>query len=111
MGRAISMADFAVITSDNPRSETPESIAEAVMSGVDPVSEHLLEIDRHHAIVKAIAAAEDGDVVLILGRGHEPFQDLGDERIPFDDREVAAAALTRRRRSTGSGGRSGSMTP
>ena len=111
MGRAISMADFAVITSDNPRSEKPESIAEAVMSGVDPVSEHVLEIDRHRAIDEAIAAAHDGDVVLILGRGHEPFQDLGDGKIPFDDREVAAAALTRRRRSTGSGGRSGSITP
>ena len=111
MGAAISSADFAVITSDNPRSENPEEIAAAVLSGVEPHSDHFLEIDRRRAIDLAIGAAEDGDVVLILGRGHEPEQDLGPERVPFDDREVAAESLRRRRRSAGTDPESGSMSP
>jgi UDP-N-acetylmuramoyl-L-alanyl-D-glutamate--2,6-diaminopimelate ligase len=111
MGAAISHADLAVITSDNPRSEDPEEIASAVMSGVDPASEHVLEIDRRAAIDVAIEAAEDGDVVLILGRGHEPTQDLGTETVPFDDRQVAASALRRHRRSARNDLESGSMSP
>lgn len=111
MGAAISGADLAVITTDNPRSEDPEKIAAAVMSGVDPVSQHVLEIDRRVAIDVAINAAEDGDVVLILGRGHEPTQDLGAETLPFDDREVAAGSLQRRRRSARNDSESGSMSP
>jgi UDP-N-acetylmuramoyl-L-alanyl-D-glutamate--2,6-diaminopimelate ligase len=100
-----------VITSDNPRNEDPEEIAAAVLSGVEPHSDHLLEIDRGRAIDLAIGAAEDGDVVLILGRGHEPEQDLGSESVPFDDREVAAESLQRRRRSAGTEHESGSMSP
>lgn len=111
MGRALSRADLAVITSDNPRSEDPGEIAAAVMSGLERNADHVLEVDRRRAIDIAIDAADDGDVVLILGRGHEPMQDLGSERIPFDDREVAAASLARRRSSAGSGGGSGSMSP
>jgi UDP-N-acetylmuramoyl-L-alanyl-D-glutamate--2,6-diaminopimelate ligase len=111
MGEAISSADLAVITSDNPRSEDPSAIAAAVMSGVRPGVEHILEIDRRRAIELAIGAARDGDVVLILGRGHEPVQDLGTERIPFDDRQVAAETLARRRDSTAFGDESGSMSP
>jgi UDP-N-acetylmuramoyl-L-alanyl-D-glutamate--2,6-diaminopimelate ligase len=111
MGAAISGADLAVITTDNPRSEDPDEIAAAVLSGVDPHAEHLLENDRRRAIDLAIGAAEDGDVVLILGRGHEPEQDLGWERIPFDDRDVAAESLHHRRRSAGNDPESGSMSP
>lgn len=111
MGEAISSADLAVITSDNPRNEDPSAIAAAVMSGVRPGVEHILEIDRRRAIELAIGAARDGDVVLILGRGHEPVQDLGTERIPFDDRQVAAETLARRRDSTAFGDESGSMSP
>jgi UDP-N-acetylmuramoyl-L-alanyl-D-glutamate--2,6-diaminopimelate ligase len=110
MGAAISEADFAVITTDNPRSENPELIAAAVLSGVVPGTDYVLELDRREAIDRAIGAAEGGDVVLILGRGHEPIQDLGTETVPFDDRVVAREALSRRRRSAGSGGRSGSMS-
>lgn len=111
MGAAISGADLAVVTSDNPRSEDPDQIAAAVMSGVSPESNHILEIDRRTAIDGAIDAAEDGDVVLILGRGHEAEQDLGSERIPFDDRQVAAAALARHRKSAANDPESGSMSP
>ncbi|MFZ0014566.1 MAG: UDP-N-acetylmuramoyl-L-alanyl-D-glutamate--2,6-diaminopimelate ligase [Acidimicrobiia bacterium] len=97
MGSAISRADLAVVTSDNPRSEVPETIVAEVMAGVDPGSTHIVEIDRRAAIDVAIDAAEDGDVVLILGRGHEPYQQMAGERLPFDDRDVAAASLARRR--------------
>jgi UDP-N-acetylmuramoyl-L-alanyl-D-glutamate--2,6-diaminopimelate ligase len=110
MGSAISRADFAVVTSDNPRSEVPETIVAEVMAGVDPGSAHTVEIDRRAAIDIAIDAADDGDVVLIMGRGHEPFQQVSGERLPFDDREVSAASLARRRKSAESGPGSGSMT-
>lgn len=110
MGEALSHADLAIVTSDNPRSEDPEEIAAAVMSGIEPGAAHVVEVDRRSAIDLAIDAAEDGDVVLVLGRGHEPMQDLGSERVRFDDREVAAASLARRRNSAESGGRSGSMS-
>jgi UDP-N-acetylmuramoyl-L-alanyl-D-glutamate--2,6-diaminopimelate ligase len=110
MGEAVSSADLAVITSDNPRTEDPGLIAAAVASGLPPGSNHVIEIDRRRAIDIAIDSADDGDVVLILGRGHEPMQDLGSEKIPFDDRKVAAAALARRRSAAGSGDGSGSMS-
>jgi UDP-N-acetylmuramoyl-L-alanyl-D-glutamate--2,6-diaminopimelate ligase len=109
MGAALSAADLAVVTSDNPRTEDPAEIAAAVLSGVDPDTEHVVEIDRRTAIDLAVDRADDGDVVLILGRGHEPVQDLGTEKVDFDDRVVAAASL-QRRRSAGSGSQSGSMT-
>jgi UDP-N-acetylmuramoyl-L-alanyl-D-glutamate--2,6-diaminopimelate ligase len=110
MGEAVSSADLAVITSDNPRTEDPGLIAAAVASGLPPGSNHVIEIDRRRAIDIAIDSADDGDVVLILGRGHEAMQDLGSEKIPFDDRKVAAAALARRRSAAGSGDGSGSMS-
>lgn len=110
MGAAISGADFIVITSDNPRSEDPAAIAEAVLAGVDADSDHVLEIDRRKAIDLVIDQAADGDIVLVLGRGHEPTQDLGTARVAFDDRRVAADSL-RRRRSAESGAGSGSMSP
>lgn len=111
MGAALSRSDLAIITSDNPRTEDPGKIANAVMSGVDPTTDHLLELDRRTAIASAIGAADDGDVVLVLGRGHEPFQDLGTHQVPFDDRAVAADLLRQRRRSAEMGDGSGSMTP
>ncbi len=108
MGAAVSAADLAIITSDNPRSEAPEAIARAVAGGVDPEISCVLEIDRRTAIEVAVGAARDGDVVLILGRGHESHQEIAGEKIPFDDRLVARAALERRR-SAGTGPKSGSM--
>ncbi len=109
MGEALSRADLAIVTSDNPRTEEPAAIASAVLSGVDTDTEHLLELDRRRAIDVAIDRARDGDVVLVLGRGHEPMQDLGSEKVAFDDREVAAASLARRR-SVEYGPGSGSMS-
>jgi len=111
MGAAISEADFAVVTSDNPRSEDPEEIVASVASGLRSDREHVIEVDRRRAIGIAIEAAEDGDIVLIMGRGHEPFQQIGEEKVPFDDRVVAREALLRRRGSSDPGPASGSISP
>ena len=111
MGRALSDADLAVVTSDNPRSEDPTAIVEAVAAGVPEGSDAMVIVDRREAIAAAVAAAADGDVVLILGRGHEPMQEAGGEEAPFDDRQVAKQALAALRRSANSGAGSGSMSP
>jgi UDP-N-acetylmuramoyl-L-alanyl-D-glutamate--2,6-diaminopimelate ligase len=93
MGRIASeLADLAIVTSDNPRSEEPEAIISDILEGA---SEAEVEPDRREAIVRAIAAAGEGDVVVIAGKGHEQGQQFADHTIPFDDREVARDALRR----------------
>lgn len=109
MGRAVSDADLAVVTSDNPRSEDPEQIARAVLGGVALETDVIFDTDRRSAIQRAVDEAEEGDVVLILGRGHEPMQEIGEERHPFDDRQVARQALFNRRKSTRFTSESGSI--
>lgn len=99
MGAALGAADLAVVTSDNPRSEDPGAIADAVASGVADGTAMIIELDRRRAIRAALAAAQPGDVVLLLGRGHEPLQDLGDRKEPFADRDVAAEVLAEMMRS------------
>jgi UDP-N-acetylmuramoyl-L-alanyl-D-glutamate--2,6-diaminopimelate ligase len=92
MGRIASeLADVAILTSDNPRSEDPLAIIDEVLSGV--TGEIEVEPDRAAAIEQAVAEARDGDVVLIAGKGHEQGQEFADRTIPFDDREVAREAL------------------
>lgn len=93
MGALVSrMADVAVLTSDNPRHEDPAAIAADVLAGAVP-SGTTVELDRRRAIETALTAARPGDVVLIAGKGHETYQEVGEERMPFDDRLVAAGAL------------------
>jgi len=87
MGAAAATADVAVITSDNPRSEDPHSIVQEVVAGAGP--DAVVEVDRRQAIATAVDMANPGDVVLILGKGHEQTQEIGGEFIPFDDRVVA----------------------
>ena len=103
MGRvAAAIADDLVITSDNPRNEAPLAIIEEIAAGV-PESRRpntILLTDRREAIEVTIGEARPGDVVLIAGKGHEPYQVIGTERRPFDDRAVVTAALDRRRRIT-----------
>jgi UDP-N-acetylmuramoyl-L-alanyl-D-glutamate--2,6-diaminopimelate ligase len=95
MGRLASeLADIAIVTSDNPRSEDPEAIIAEVVSGARRAVE--VEPDRAAAIARGLAHAEPGDVVLIAGRGAEQGQELADATIPFDDREVARGALRAR---------------
>ncbi len=92
MGRIASeLADVAIVTSDNPRSEDPQAIIDEILGGV--VGDVKVEPDRRAAIAKAIEQARDRDVVVIAGKGHEQGQELADRKIPFDDREVAREAL------------------
>lgn len=92
---AARLADRVVITSDNPRSEDPAAIIAEIVAGVGVKADVTVEVDRHAAIANALAAAEPGDVVVIAGKGHEQGQELaGGEKVPFDDVEVARAALT-----------------
>lgn len=93
MGEAASAADRVVLTSDNPRSEDPGAIIEAVRAGIDPDTSLLVEPDRRTAIGAALDEARPGDVVLIAGKGHETTQVIGDRAIPFDDRVVAREIL------------------
>lgn len=93
MGRALAGADVAIITSDNPRSEDAGAIAAEVASGVADAANVSIEIDRRKAITRALEHARSGDIVLILGKGHETGQQVGDEVLPFDDRVVAADVL------------------
>ena len=96
MGAAASrLADLAVITSDNPRTEDPLSIIDQILAGVEGGANVVTEPDRAAAIATALANASDGDVVLVAGKGHERGQDIGGRVVPFDDVEVATAALTR----------------
>ncbi len=110
MGQAAGEADLAVLTSDNPRSEDPDQIISQVAAGANEDAEIILEVDRHRAIEHAIAAAEPGDVVLILGKGHEIGQEIGDRILPFDDRQVAREILASRLGSADSAPDSGSMS-
>jgi UDP-N-acetylmuramoyl-L-alanyl-D-glutamate--2,6-diaminopimelate ligase len=92
MGRLASeLADVAIVTSDNPRSEDPEVIAAAVVSGA--AGEVEVELDRAAAIARAVGLARPGDVVLIAGKGAEQGQEFSDRTVPFDDREAAKEAL------------------
>jgi UDP-N-acetylmuramoyl-L-alanyl-D-glutamate--2,6-diaminopimelate ligase len=107
MGRlAGEHSDVAFITSDNPRSEDPLSIVREVEKGMldsglkkggensHPGRGYFLEVDRRQAIRKAVAMAEEADVVLIAGKGHEDYQIIGSERRPFSDQEEAARAAS-----------------
>lgn len=82
------LSDVVVITSDNPRSEEPMLIIEDILKGISTKDKVFVEPDRFEAIKKALEMAERGDVVAILGKGHEDYQILKDKTIHFDDREV-----------------------
>jgi UDP-N-acetylmuramoyl-L-alanyl-D-glutamate--2,6-diaminopimelate ligase len=100
-------ADLAFVTSDNPRTESPEAIVQMILDGVrrartpalaaeglpDAARGYHVAVDRRTAIQRAGAAAAAGDVLLIAGKGHEDYQILGTTKVHFDDREEAAAAL------------------
>jgi UDP-N-acetylmuramoyl-L-alanyl-D-glutamate--2,6-diaminopimelate ligase len=93
MGEAAArLADHVVVTSDNPRSEAPRAIIDAILSGILDGTAEPIE-DRQVAIFSAIHHARPGDVVLIAGKGHETYQEIAGTRHPFSDREVARAAL------------------
>jgi UDP-N-acetylmuramoyl-L-alanyl-D-glutamate--2,6-diaminopimelate ligase len=94
MGAAVAAgADVAVLTSDNPRSEDPRAIADAVLPGLADAPAVRVELDRRAAIAGALADAAPGDVVVVAGKGHETGQTSGDRTVPFDDRVVAREEL------------------
>jgi UDP-N-acetylmuramoyl-L-alanyl-D-glutamate--2,6-diaminopimelate ligase len=94
MGAALlAGSDLAVFTSDNPRSEDPAQIINEMVSGLTLSTMSVIEIDRKRAIEIAVAAAEPGDVVVILGKGHESGQEIAGVKHNFDDRLVLAAAI------------------
>lgn len=95
MGEEVArFSDLAIVTSDNPRTEDPQSIIEDILPGInqgglEENESYFIELDRKKAIFKALDFAKEGDVVLIAGKGHEDYQILGNKTISFDDRKVA----------------------
>jgi UDP-N-acetylmuramoyl-L-alanyl-D-glutamate--2,6-diaminopimelate ligase len=105
---AASLADVAILTSDNPRSEDPLAILTAMLEGAAATGRRdrahvIVEPDRAAAISLAVGGAGKGDVVLVAGKGHERGQYIGRTVIPFDDRAVAAEAAAARARARWSG--------
>jgi UDP-N-acetylmuramoyl-L-alanyl-D-glutamate--2,6-diaminopimelate ligase len=105
---AARLSDLVIVTSDNPRSEDPERIIDEIRRGIVMPADRIAHkgrtgtpslaiVDRREAIETAIRDARAGDLVLIAGKGHERYQVIGDRTLPFDDVEVARAALARRR--------------
>lgn len=91
MGAACArLADRLVVTSDNPRSEEPDSIIDEVVSGIPGAFCYVREPDRRKAICHALSQAEEGDVVIVAGKGHETYQEIKGVKHPFDDRAVVA---------------------
>lgn len=99
MGRlAADLADVAIVTSDNPRTETPEAIIEEILKGIRERDNRIeVEPDRRKAIYRAIELARPGDMVIIAGKGHEPYQEINGVKHPFDDRLIAREALRKLR--------------
>ncbi|MBS1439050.1 MAG: UDP-N-acetylmuramoyl-L-alanyl-D-glutamate--2,6-diaminopimelate ligase [Alistipes sp.] len=90
---AVDGSDMAVLTSDNPRLEKPGAIIEQMKSGLEPGARYLAITDRREAIKAAVALARPGDIILVAGKGHETYQDVGGVKHHFDDREEVRAAF------------------
>ncbi|WP_288708783.1 UDP-N-acetylmuramoyl-L-alanyl-D-glutamate--2,6-diaminopimelate ligase [uncultured Alistipes sp.] len=90
---AVDGSDMAVLTSDNPRLEEPGAIIEQMKSGLEPSARYLAITDRREAIKAAVALARPGDIILVAGKGHETYQDVGGVKHHFDDREEVRAAF------------------
>lgn len=98
MGEAAArLADWALVTSDNPRFESPQKIIADILRGMEPTAD-VVE-DRAEAIRAAVDAAKDEDVILVAGKGHEPYQEICGKRYPFSDCEQARLALAARGRA------------
>jgi UDP-N-acetylmuramoyl-L-alanyl-D-glutamate--2,6-diaminopimelate ligase len=94
---AARLADLAIVTSDNPRTEDPERILDDIVGGMGAARHERIE-DRRAAIARALELAGPDDVVLLAGKGHETYQIRGTEKLPFDERaivrELAASGVT-----------------
>jgi UDP-N-acetylmuramoyl-L-alanyl-D-glutamate--2,6-diaminopimelate ligase len=97
MGAVVSQhADYAIVTSDNPRTEDPAAIIEDIKPGLRSGSYEVV-LDRREAIQRAVAMAQTRDIILIAGKGHETYQEFADKTVPFDDVAVATQALEGKR--------------
>jgi UDP-N-acetylmuramoyl-L-alanyl-D-glutamate--2,6-diaminopimelate ligase len=96
MGQAATGADLAIVTSDNPRTEDPDRIIDEIETGMGSTP-HLRVTDRREAIVHALTVLEPGDCLLLAGKGHETYQVVGTDYLPFDEEEIVRAALAERK--------------
>jgi UDP-N-acetylmuramoyl-L-alanyl-D-glutamate--2,6-diaminopimelate ligase len=99
MGAIAQLADHVLVTSDNPRGEEPRTIIEQIVAGMDPKhpgSTHQAVEDRAAAILSAVKHAARPDVILLAGKGHEPYQEIKGRKMPFSDADHAALALSAR---------------
>lgn len=97
MARAAArFSDIAIVTSDNPRGENPETIIEEISAGFsdDWKGQKVIEIDRRQALQRALQIAREGDVILVAGKGHEDYQIVGQQRLPFSDQLELQKLLT-----------------
>lgn len=94
MGAVVArLADYAVLTSDNPRKENPSAIIAQIRAGMPDPNQYEIVEDRHEAIVRALSLADQGDIVLIAGKGHENYQEFANTVLPFDDRQIVRECL------------------
>ena len=96
MGRvANELADFIILTMDNPRFESPKRIMSDIKKGIRG-NRYVIINDREKAIKKAIAVAKEGDIIVIAGKGHEDFESIKNKKIKFNDRKVVENILDKR---------------
>ena len=95
---AEALTDHVILTNDNPRGEAPETIIEDILSGTQNRAVITVELERARAVARAVGAARPEDIVLVAGKGHETYQDIGGVRLPLSDQACVQNALARRRR-------------
>jgi UDP-N-acetylmuramoyl-L-alanyl-D-glutamate--2,6-diaminopimelate ligase len=95
------LADFIIVTSDNPRTEEPTAIIDEIITGFESPDSQTITVDsdRKKAIESAIESADKNDIVLIAGKGHETYQLIGKQKFDFSDKEIAEQCLQKRIRS------------
>ena len=94
MGEASSNADYVIITNDNPRNEDPLEISKNILEGIPLNKSSDVILDRKEAIHKGVQLLKENEILLVLGKGHEKFQEIGDELYEFDDIEVVREEIS-----------------
>ena len=88
------VADFSIVTTDNPRTEKPESIIADIEKGIEKTKgRYKVVVDRREAIEEAIGMMNKNDIVVLAGKGHEPYQEINGEKLPFDERIIVKEIL------------------
>ena len=91
------LSDIVILTSDNPRTESPDQIFDDVKKGFIKSDDYFFEPDREKAIKVAVNMAEKNDIILITGKGHETYHIIGTKKWHFDDKEIARREIVRRK--------------